>query len=98
MAPPPAPPKPPSGKTLVKQGWTAVEKGDATKARNLFDQAVQASPGNAEAVYGRGYASMKIGDSDGARRDFCRALSVGADPELTVEIQAGLKRVGGSCN
>lgn len=95
---PTTPPKPPSGKTLVKQGWSAVEKGDATKARALFDQAVQASPGNAEAVYGRGYAAMKVGDSDSARRDFCRALSVGADPELTVEIQAGLKRVGGSCN
>jgi hypothetical protein len=95
---PPAPAKPPSGKTLVKQGWAAVEKGDANKARNLFDQAVQASPGNAEAVYGRGYASMKVGDNDGARRDFCRALSVGADSELAVEIQAGLKRVGGSCN
>ncbi len=94
----PSTPKPPSGKTLVKQGWAAVEKGDATKARALFDQAVQASPGNAEAVYGRGYAAMKVGDNDSARRDYCRALSVGADPELTVEIQAGLKRVGGSCN
>lgn len=97
--PPPKPTTPPptSGKALVKQGWAMVEK-DPAKARDLFGRAVQANPGNAEAVYGRGYAAAKMGDSAGARSDLCQAQRLNTDPELGAEIQAGLRRVGGACN
>lgn len=90
-------PPPTSGRALVKQGWAMVEK-DPAKARDLFGRAVQANPGNAEAVYGRGYAAAKMGDSAGARSDLCQAQRLNTDPELGAEIQAGLRRVGGACN
>ena len=93
----PTTPPPSSGKALVKQGWNTVEK-DPAKARDMFNRAVQANPGNAEAVYGRGYAAAKLGDSSAARSDLCTAQRLNHDPEMAAEIQAGLRRVGGACN
>ncbi|MFZ5475137.1 MAG: MJ0042-type zinc finger domain-containing protein [Myxococcota bacterium] len=99
-----AQPKPPStggggssATSLVSQGWKAVEAGDMLKAHGLFDRALQKKPGNASALYGRGYANEKMGDTVSAGSDYCEAMANGPDADTSRELNAGLRRVGRGC-
>jgi Flp pilus assembly protein TadD len=82
----------------MAQGWKAVDARRYDEAYSLFDKAVEARPGSPDALYGRAYASAKRGDKASARVDYCNALEKTTDPELRVELEAGLRQVGGSCN
>jgi hypothetical protein len=86
-----------SARGLVAQGWQAVEEGDFRKAHGLFDRALQ-SQTSSDALYGRGYANEKLGDSVSASDDYCQALARGGlGVDLSREVQAGLRRVGRGC-
>ncbi|MES2643094.1 MAG: hypothetical protein V4850_26665 [Myxococcota bacterium] len=87
-----------SPKKLVEQGWKAVEAGDYTKAHGLFDRALQGGTG-ADALFGRGYANEKLGDTNSASDDYCRALSGSAVTiDMQREIEGGLRRLGRTCS
>jgi type IV secretory pathway VirB10-like protein len=81
---------------LLSEGWKAVEKGDFEAARDRFSLALQGKA-SAGALYGRGYANEKLGRTAEAGADYCRALTLDADLELSREIQSGLRRIGHSC-
>ncbi len=87
-----------SAKSLADAGWKAIDGGKVEEAHGLFARALQADPGYGWALYGRGYANEKLGDTVSARADFCSALGRDpADAELVRELNGGLRRLGQSC-
>ena len=87
-----------SAKEDSKQGWKAIEQGNFSKAHGLFDRALQKDPGGAWPLYGRGYASEKLGDAVSAQQDYCAAQRKGPDAELARELEAGMNRLGAQCS
>ncbi len=85
-----------SAAKLLPQAWAAVDGGDFQKAHALFDRALQ-SGGGSDAVYGRGYANEKLGDSVSALEDYCRARRQGTSKDIEREIEGGLRRLGQTC-
>lgn len=81
---------------MLSEGWKAVEAGDFEGAHDRFSLALQGKA-SAGALYGRGYASEKLGRKSEAGSDYCRALGLDADVDLTREIQSGLRRIGHGC-
>lgn len=94
---PAAPPKL-SVKQLVKRGWDDLGKKNYQSAYDSFNTAVQSQPSNADALYGRGYAALKMGNTASARQDLCTAKRQSSDPELAIEIDGILRQAGGGCN
>ncbi len=92
----PAPASGGSSKKLVDQGWAAVETGANDKARELFESAYAGGGGSA-ALYGRGYANEKLGNSQQAEDDYCKALGATASTDLKREIEGSLRRMGRAC-
>lgn len=88
-----------SAKALADAGWKAMDKGNVEEAHGYFSRALQTSPGNGWATYGRGYANEKLGDKVSARSDYCSALSgAPSDGELVAELNGSLRRLGVTCN
>jgi superkiller protein 3 len=58
----------------VQQGWAAMNRGDLTKARQLFAQALHDYPNDANALNGMGWCLLRTGDMDGAMNRFQAAL------------------------
>jgi hypothetical protein len=87
-----------SAKEDSKQGWKAIEQGNFSKAHGLFDRALQKDPGGAWPLYGRGYASEKLGDQVSAQQDYCAAQRKGPDADLARELAAGMNRLGAACS
>ena len=87
-----------NARTLTDAGWKAIDGGDVTGAHGLFARALQKDPGSAWALYGRGYANEKLGDTVSASADYCAARGrSGADTELQRELDGGLRRLGAGC-
>ncbi len=79
-----------------KKGWAFVNKGQFDPAFNTFSKGLAQHPGNASLLYGRGYASEKLGDANSALADYCEALgSAGSD--IRAEVQAGVNRLHKPC-
>jgi serine/threonine-protein kinase len=79
-----------------KKGWAFVNKGQFDPAFNAFSSGLAHHAGNASLLYGRGYASEKLGDANSALADYCEALgSAGGD--IRVEVQAGVNRLHKPC-
>lgn len=94
-AEPAAAPKASSPARLIDAGWGAVGS-DAAKAAGLFRQAMDASPGNAEASYGYGYALLQEGRASEALPHLCRALSTGS-VDVQREVNGLLSRNALNC-
>lgn len=87
-----------SARSLTDAGWKAIDKGDLEGAHGFFARALQKDPRAGWALYGRGYANEKLGDSISAGADYCAAQADAAsDPELGRELAGGLRRLGKGC-
>jgi len=85
-----------SAAEAAKAGWAFVNKGQFDPAFNVFSKALGQHPGNASLLYGRGYASEKLGDAGSAVADYCEAMrSAGGD--IRAELQAGVNRLKQTC-
>ena len=93
----PRPPAPARGaKALVDEGWKYANTGNFDAAKASFSEAVNLG-GGWSALYGRGYATEKLGDQGGAVADYCRALAAGPSPDMRGELEAFVRRLGRSC-
>jgi hypothetical protein len=63
------------------EAWTALEKGDASRAAGLFREALERSPQNAVLHFGAGWAAYALGRHDAAISSLKRALEY--DPAFT---------------
>jgi hypothetical protein len=95
-------PKKPTGKDLngmIDMAWVAADRGDFASARKLFAQVQAISPRHAEAAYGLGYTTEKLGDSrESAIRYYCMAHeNVGTNTDLAREIAGRLAALGSDC-
>jgi hypothetical protein len=98
-APPPQPapaPRAANAQATVDRGWRQVDAEDMWGAIALFDEALRASPGNAEAHYGLGYAYRQLDRPDESRRHLCSARPT-ATIETRREIDSLLRQNGLSC-
>lgn len=76
---------PPGAVQQMRQGHRAYQHGDYARAEQLLSPVISAHAGEAdvaEALYVRGLARLKSGQTDGARGDFQAALQVADRPEL----------------
>jgi hypothetical protein len=95
-------PKKPTAKDLqgmIDKAWVAADKGDFVSARKLFAQVQAVQPRNAQAAYGLGYTTEKLGDSrESAIRYYCSAQeNVGSNTDLAREIAGRLTALGSAC-
>jgi len=74
---------------LDSRGWVHLRAGRFDKALADFDRAVQMRPGFAFALYGRGLAKSRLGDSAQGEADLAAARNAQADIDLRVT-RAGL--------
>lgn len=86
-----------AGRSLTKQGWAALDRGDNAKARSLCLDALAANPANADAHYCVAMASEGQGDLNTAVQRYCKARSLSEDSVMVREIEGILKRLGRSC-
>jgi len=63
----------------VEEGIKAINNGECDKAEQLFTEALEEDPGNAEAYFQRGMCHAKGGDRDEAINDFARAAKAQVD-------------------
>ena len=98
--PPPAPPAPASksASALASSGWSALDRGQFGKARDLFTEALSVDSGHGESRFGLGYAFDKLGDSEAAVRHYCRALGGGLDGPTRREVEGLLKAMKRECS
>lgn len=82
-------------KPSTSAAWALVQARDYQAAYDMFD--TLASGGSASAVYGRGYAAEKLGRTDAALSDYCRAIASTNNEETLRELSAGLRRLGRTC-
>ena len=85
-----------SAASLIDDGWAAVESGDYSGARQAFDDALQRSPGNADARFGLGYAYEKLGNDAAAVRYYCRVATAGGG-DARIEAEGRLRALNHSC-
>ncbi len=83
---------------LIEEGWGAFESGDYATAVNLFTDAVVKENGKfdtlrAEALGGRGWSRIYLGEFQKAYNDFDGANRLDISPELRRDIYAGLGMV-----
>ena len=74
-----------------EEGRIYLSAGMAAQALSAFGRALALAPGNAEAIQNRGVALLALGQSEGARQDFERAIQ--ANPCL-FEARMNLRRMG----
>jgi len=69
---------------LIDVGYEQLLQGDASAARDLFQQALDAEPDNAHALVGRATAELaNYGDMDAAAADLDRAARlIPEDPRV----------------
>ncbi|MFU8802740.1 MAG: tetratricopeptide repeat protein [Bradymonadaceae bacterium] len=60
--------------TLIARGQSALESGDAERARRNFHQAIELNRSSPEAITGLGWALLALGSTDAAAAQFQRAL------------------------
>lgn len=84
-------------RSLAKQGWAALDRGDVAKARALCLDAVAADGDNADALYCVGLASEQQQDLYNATQYYCRARSLARDQATVNEINGILDRLGKQC-
>ena len=84
---------------MIDKAWVAADKGDFVSARKSFAQVQAIQPRNAEAAYGLGYTTEKLGDSrESAIRYYCTAQqNVGTNTDLAREIAGRLAALGSAC-
>lgn len=58
---------------VLAKAKSALERGNATYARQLYHQAVRLDPQSAEAIAGLGWSLLSLGNADSARAQFRRA-------------------------
>ncbi len=85
-----------SAKALVDEGWKYANAGNFESAKASFSDAVGMG-GGWSALYGRGYATEKLGDPGGAVADYCRALAAGPSSDMRGELEAFVRRLGRTC-
>jgi hypothetical protein len=85
-----------SAKALVDEGWKNANAGNFDAAKASFSDAVGMG-GGWSALYGRGYATEKLGDQGGAVADYCRALAAGPSSDMRGELEAFVRRLGRTC-
>ncbi len=88
---------------LIQEGWTAFESGDFTTAVDKFTQAVvkennQYDTLRAEALGGRGWSRIYLGELNDARNDFDGANRKSTHPEVKNDIYAGYGLVFNALN
>lgn len=66
-------PPPPNVDELIEQGWAAIDSGNGTRARELFERALEFRPTDGVANYGMGMAFKELGRDTDARRYLCAA-------------------------
>ncbi|HQR03737.1 MAG TPA: tetratricopeptide repeat protein [Rhodocyclaceae bacterium] len=71
----------------LEQGFNALEKGDLTRARSAYEQALRSDPLNADALHGMAAILLRQGQTGMAESYLQRALD--ADPKDSIA-QAGL--------
>jgi tetratricopeptide (TPR) repeat protein len=76
---PKAAPAPRGTKALLAQAERVRERGDAEKALELYGRLVEAEPGNAEALAGRGLCYLDLSQYPPAEASFSASLQ--SDPE-----------------
>ena len=69
---------------------------DPSRALSFFDDALAQSPRDADSLYGRGYALMKLGENIAATESLCASISYG-DERLRSEVSSVMSRNGLSC-
>jgi serine/threonine protein kinase len=74
----------------------ALEAGDYATAHRLFSQAIEMRSG-AEALYGRGYASERLGHPVAAAADYCQALQWQPSAEMRSAIKKRLRELQQTC-
>jgi serine/threonine protein kinase/Flp pilus assembly protein TadD len=75
----------PPGVAQVRQGWSAYHHGEFKKAEEQFNQALQANPQLAEALFARGRARQQMGDRlslNGALNDYRQACQLAPDAKI----------------
>jgi serine/threonine-protein kinase len=84
---PVAPPRPraPTARSLVADGWKAIDRGDLPAATHCFEQAIVLDPGLPEAHYGYGYILLENGKTEAGLLHLCAALRTG-DAEVKRDI------------
>ncbi|MBY6258415.1 BCSC C-terminal domain-containing protein [Phytobacter diazotrophicus] len=60
-------------------GYTALNSGDNSAAKNKFEQVLQTNPNDADALAGMGYIAQRSGDYKAAAQYLNRAASQGGD-------------------
>jgi hypothetical protein len=92
----PSPPK--TAAAVTQRGWRAVDRKRYAEAEQHFNSALKLRAAYAPATYGLGYVAHRRGDANGAKVQFCKALSnAGSDVDLKREIEAGLRKMNASC-
>jgi len=81
---------------LVNAGWKKVGTDDAA-AVALFEKALAKDSSHADANYGLGYALLSMGNTSGAQKHLCKALS-GGDVGINREVNGLLQKNSLSCN
>lgn len=80
---------------FASRGLIELDDGRTQAALELFDRAVAADPGDAEARYLRGSTRAKLGDYTGAIEDLQAALAARPDfPQAALELGAALTETG----
>jgi tetratricopeptide (TPR) repeat protein len=77
----------------LERGNSALETGDVERARQLFDEALRARPGSAEALTGLGYLAMELGTPASAVTRFQMAARSGY-AEANIGLGEALRRMG----
>ena len=83
-----------SAHALYKSGCVARRKGEHSKARDLFRQAIGVAPTCAEYHHAVGLASMELGEYDEAKANILRAIRLGSRPEFHNSLGNLWKRQG----
>ncbi|MGB5695648.1 MAG: tetratricopeptide repeat protein, partial [Polyangiales bacterium] len=77
----------------MRQGRAELAAGNYSRARALFDSALEANPGSADAMDGLGYVSTGIEDFDSAIRYF-RAAAQRGHPDAYFNLGKTYERLG----
>jgi hypothetical protein len=80
---------------LITQGWQTADS-DPADAISMFEQALSKDPDNVDAHYGYGYALLKSGNANLAKRHLCIARDRG-DRDTTREARGMLTNNGLVC-
>ena len=94
--PAPAPTPTQTLERLAEQGWNKIDMDDSS-ARVLFRQALTINPNHADSLYGLGYATLNLGNTDEAVVHLCKAMREG-NVEIVREVSGILRDKGRTCD